>query len=150
VAESVPEPAVVEPVASEETTAEEPTSGAKGAVVALPWIDRLADYGVDRYTLPILLLLLFHMIISLARGGMSLYSLPVVLWAVVGVGFIQRQMWSAALALLLICTEIAFALYGIAPERSFGLPYWAPIDFLMMVTRIVNGLLIWHLRDQFE
>lgn len=128
-----------------------PARGIKGALVrAQPWVERLAEYGVDRYTLPILLLMVFHMVVSLARGGVSLYSLPIALWAVVGVGLAQRQMWSAALALLLVCTEIAFALFGVAPEKAFGLPYWAPIDFLMMVTRIVNGFLVWHLRDQFE
>lgn len=113
-------------------------------------MEQLAEYGVDRYTLPILLLMLFHMAISLARGGISLYSLPIALWALVGIGLTQRQMWSAALALLLVCTEIAFALFGVAPERVLGLPYWARIDFLMMVTRIVNGFLVWHLRDQFD
>jgi hypothetical protein len=143
----------VEEVEAAESVAETaaPVSGIKGVLArAGPWVERLDEYGVDRYTLPILLLMLFHMAVSLARGGVSLYSLPVALWAVVGVGLAQRQMWSAALALLLVCTEIAFALFGVAPEKAFGLPYWAPIDFLMMVTRIVNGFLVWHLRDQFE
>jgi len=134
-----------------EAAAGPPPTGIKGVLVrARPWMERLEEYGVDRYTLPILLLMLFQMAVSLARGGASLYSLPIALWALVGWGLTQRQMWSAALALLLVCMEIAFALFGIAPERALGLPYWAPIDFLMMVTRIVNGFLVWHLRDQFE
>jgi hypothetical protein len=134
-----------------DATAAEPPRGIKGALArARPWVERLAEYGVDRQTLPILLLMLFHMVVSLARGGVSLYSLPIALWALVGWGMTQRQMWSAALALLLVCTEIAFALFGIAPEMVVGLPYWARIDFLMMVTRIVNGFLVWHLRDQFD
>jgi len=134
--------------ASATAEAEDGVNG--GAVAVRPWMDRLEALGIDRDTVPILLLILFHVTVSLIRGGTSLYALPIVTWIVVGAAVVARQAWSPALALVLVCTEIAFALYGIGPRTVGGLPFWAPIDFLMTFVRIVTGFLILRLRDQFE
>jgi hypothetical protein len=117
---------------------------------AATWRERLEERGIDRDTVPILLLILVHVVVSLGRAGLTLYALPIVLWFGVGAGVVIRQTWSLALALLLVCLELAFALFGIAPRTVQGLPSWAPIDFVMIAARIVTGLMIWRLQDQLE
>jgi hypothetical protein len=148
---TVEEPKAVSPPIDPSLEPGEVAPGTEAVLAApRPWPERLVDLGIDRDTLPVLLLILVHVVVSTARGGLTLYSLPIVLWLVVGAGVVLRESWSLALALLLVCLEVTFALFGIAPDSVRGLPAWSPIDFLLVLLRIVTGFLILRMRDQFS
>jgi hypothetical protein len=94
-------------------------------------------------------LILFQFVLTLYLGQLSSWwSLTGVLWLLVIYGVRERLSWSLALPLVLFTLDVAMLLFGVGPRERAGFYSPAPMDFLLLLLRLIIWGLIWRLRDE--
>jgi len=94
-------------------------------------------------------LILIQLGLTLYLGQLSSWwSLTGVLWLLVIYGVKERLSWALALPLVLFTLDIAMLLFGVGPRERAGFYSLAPMDFFLLLFRLVIWGLIWRLRDE--
>jgi len=108
-----------------------------------------AERQRDNATMVIGVLILIQLGLTLYLGQLSSWwSLTGVLWLLVAYGVKERLSWALALPLVLFTLDIAMLLFGVGPRERAGFYSLAPMDFFLLLFRLVIWGLIWRLRDE--